>query len=68
MRCLLDFTPRSLKSAMRLANKLKTQTLLIVGSEELESGKYPLKRMHDGTQILVEEKEIFYKIENGLEN
>ena len=68
LRCLLDFTPRSLKSAMRLANKLKTQYLLIVGSEELESGKYPLKRMHDGTQILVEEKEIFYKIENGLEN
>ena len=68
LRCLLDFTPRSLKSAMRLANKLKTQYLLIVGSEELESGKYPLKRMHDGIQILVEEKEIFYKIENGLEN
>jgi histidyl-tRNA synthetase len=48
--CLYDFESRSLKSALRLANKLQAQYALIVGEKELQSGRYPLKRMSDGVQ------------------
>src|SRR5262245_51258476 len=37
-RVYLDFDPRSLKSQMRLADRLKAKTVLIVGDEELKSG------------------------------
>ena len=50
IRCVLDFETRSLKSAMRLANKLQAQHVLILGDSELLSGRFPLKRMSDGTQ------------------
>jgi len=58
IRCVLDFETRSLKSAMRLANKLQAQHVLILGDSELQIGKYPLKRMSDGTQREVHEVEI----------
>ena len=65
VRCFLDFAPRTLKSALRLANKLNAQHVLMVGDDELESGKYPLKRMRDGRQILVGEAEIVSRLRNG---
>ncbi|MCI0423399.1 MAG: histidine--tRNA ligase [Acidobacteria bacterium] len=58
IRCLLDFEARSLKSAMRLANKLQAQYVLILGETELQTGRYLLKRMTDGTQREVREVEI----------
>ena len=58
IHCVLDFETRSLKSAMRLANKLQAQHVLILGDSELPTGKYPLKRMSDGTQREVCEVEI----------
>jgi histidyl-tRNA synthetase len=58
IRCVLDFETRSLKSAMRLANKLQAQHVLILGDSELQTGKYPLKRMSDGTQREVQAEEI----------
>jgi len=57
VRCSLDFEPRSLKSAMRLANKIQAAHVLIIGDNELASGAYPLKRMADGTQIILSEKD-----------
>jgi len=50
LACLYDFESRSLKSALRLANKLQAQFVLIVGETELQSERYPLKRMSDGVQ------------------
>jgi histidyl-tRNA synthetase len=47
---LYDFESRSLKSSLRLANKLKAQFVLIVGETEIQSGQYSLKRMSDGVQ------------------
>lgn len=58
LRCILDFETRSLKSAMRLANKLHSRFVLILGDSELQSGKYVLKRMSDGQQTEVPESEI----------
>jgi histidyl-tRNA synthetase len=56
--CLYDFESRSLKSALRLANKLKAQFVLIIGEAEVESGRYQLKRMSDGKQIELSREEI----------
>jgi histidyl-tRNA synthetase len=50
IRCFLDFEARSLKSAMRLANKLQARHVLMIGDQELASEKYQLKRMSDGLQ------------------
>lgn len=58
LACLYDFESRSLKSALRLANKLQAQFVLIVGETELQSGRYQLKRMSDGEQIELSQDEI----------
>ena len=65
IRCFLDFVPRSLKSSLRLANKLQSGHVLIVGEKELEAGEFPLKRMRDGRQILVSEEEVVSRLGNG---
>jgi histidyl-tRNA synthetase len=46
----LEFTGGSLKSQLRLANKLNAGHVLIVGEAELASGKYQVKRMADSAQ------------------
>ena len=65
IRCSLDFAPRSLKSSLRLANKLGAGHVLIVGENELETGEFPLKRMRDGRQILVSQEEVVSRLGNG---
>lgn len=64
IRCFLDFVPRSLKSSLRLANKLQSDHVLIVGENELKTGEFPLKRMRDGRQILVGETEVVSRLGN----
>lgn len=56
--CYIDFDPRSLKSQLRLADKLAAQNVLIVGEDELKSNRYVLKAMSVGTQELVDEPEL----------
>ena len=65
VHCVLDFEPRTLKSALRLANKLQADHVLIVGENELKSGEFPLKRMRDGRQILVSEAKVVSSLGNG---
>ena len=48
-----DYDGGSMKSQMRKANKLACQFALIVGENEMKSGKYQLKDMSDGSQIEV---------------
>jgi histidyl-tRNA synthetase len=48
IRSMLDFEARSLKSLMRLANKLGARFVVILGDDELKKGRYLLKRMSDG--------------------
>ena len=65
VRCFLDFAPRSLKSSLRLANKLQAGHVLIVGENELKTGEFPLKRMRDGQQILVSQEEVVSRLGDG---
>lgn len=48
--CYLDFSGGSLKSQMRLANKIDAAHVLIIGEEELTSNRYTIKKMDDSSQ------------------
>ena len=43
---------------MRLANRLSSRFTCVVGEEEMNSGRFPLKRMEDGHQVTVAREEI----------
>lgn len=57
-RVYLDFDARSLKSQMRLADKLKAKSVIIIGDEELKSGTLVLRDMATKEQRTVKEEEI----------
>jgi len=48
--CYLDFSGGSLKSQLRLANRLKAEHVLIVGEDELAREQYTVKRLKDSKQ------------------
>lgn len=48
--CYLDFSGGSLKSQMRLANKLGAEHVLIIGEDELARERYSIKRLQDAKQ------------------
>jgi histidyl-tRNA synthetase len=57
-RAYLDFDGRSLKSQMRLADKLKAKGVLIIGDEELKSGTLVLRDMATKEQRNVREEDL----------
>jgi histidyl-tRNA synthetase len=57
-RVYLDFDSRSLKSQMRLADKLGAGSVIIIGEEELKSGKLLLRDMATKEQRTVTEGEL----------
>ena len=48
--CYLDYSGGTLKSQMRLANKLGAAHVLIIGENELARGIYSIKRLEDSRQ------------------
>jgi histidyl-tRNA synthetase len=48
--CYLDFSEGSLKSQMRLANRLRAEHVLIIGDDELARDKYSIKKLDDSKQ------------------
>ncbi len=57
-RVYLDFDGRSLKSQMRLADKLMAKSVVIIGDEELKSGTVILRDMATKEQRSVSEDEL----------
>jgi histidyl-tRNA synthetase len=57
-RVYLDFDSRSLKSQMRLADKLKAKSVIIIGDEELKSGSVVLRDMATKEQRTIKEEEL----------
>jgi histidyl-tRNA synthetase len=57
-RVYLDFDGRSLKSQMRLADKLKAKAVLIVGDQEMNSATMVLRDMATKEQRNVREEEL----------
>ncbi len=58
-RVYLDFDARSLKSQMRLADKLKAKSVIIIGEEELKSGTLVVRDMATKEQLNIKEEELF---------
>jgi histidyl-tRNA synthetase len=58
-RSYLDFDARSLKSQMRLADKLGAKSVVIIGDEELKSGNVVVRDMSTKEQRSVTEEELF---------
>jgi len=50
IECLLEFRSRGLKAHLGRASKLGASWVLIVGDNELRTGRYPLKEMASGRQ------------------
>jgi histidyl-tRNA synthetase len=50
IECHLEFNGGSLKSQMRLANKLNSEHVLIIGDDELARDRYVIRRMDDSSQ------------------
>jgi histidyl-tRNA synthetase len=48
--CYIDFSEGSLKSQMRLANKLRAEHVLIIGDNELARERFAIKRLEDSQQ------------------
>jgi histidyl-tRNA synthetase len=62
VRCHMEFDGGSLKSQFRLANKVGSKHVLIIGDSELQRGLYQIKRMADSQQreISSEGLEIYF--------
>ena len=61
-RVYIDFDARSLKSQMRLADKLKAKKVLIIGDEELKSGTVVLRDMATKEQRNIREEELIANV------
>jgi histidyl-tRNA synthetase len=57
-RVYFDFDSRSLRSQMRLADKLKAKSVIIIGDEELKSGTLVLRDMSTKEQKNVKAEEL----------
>ena len=57
-----DYEAGSMKSQMRKANKAQCQYSLIIGENELRSGKFVLKNMETGEQKECSEQELASEI------
>ena len=60
--CELDYQRRSLKAAMRLADKRKVNWVILVGEEERREGKVTLKNMKSGEQNRLSVEEVIEKV------
>lgn len=58
VECLIEFRDRSLRNQMSRADKLGATWVLIVGEDEVKSGKYQLKNMESGEQKACTQEEI----------
>jgi histidyl-tRNA synthetase len=66
-RVVLDPLPaKSLRSQMRRANDLGARFVLIMGEEEITSGRYTLKRMSDGAQVEIDETGMAAQLEEMI--
>lgn len=49
-----DYTRRSVKSQLKLANRQQAKFTMVIGEDELKNKQFKLKKMSDGTEISVQ--------------
>lgn len=62
----IDFEDRSLRSQMRIANRLQSLFSCVIGDEELTTGKLTVKRMHDGKKFNTNEKDLIHTLKKEI--
>ncbi len=60
--CDMDYSNKSLKAKMRLADKLKARFVLIIGDDELKSREYILRDMSSSEQYSVKKDNLLEKL------
>ena len=55
-------TPAKMNKQMKYANNRKVPHVILIGSEEMESGKLTLKNMEEGSQEKLELSEIIQRM------
>lgn len=60
--CEMDHMQRSLKSQLKLANKLRVRYVGIIGEDEADIQKVMLKNMQSGEQELIDYNEVQHKL------
>lgn len=63
---LMDFEHRSLKSSMKLADKVGAQLVLILGETELQTGQWALRSMKDSSQTTISAENWLSDIQKAL--
>ena len=61
----LDYRDRSVKAQMRLANRLKSRFVCVLGPEELTTGIYRLKDMADGSERELRREDLAAAVSGG---
>jgi histidyl-tRNA synthetase len=62
VKCICDWEKLSLRSHLRLAQKMQVDYVIIVGEEELQKEVFALRCMKEGEQFLVSYEELLKKI------
>jgi histidyl-tRNA synthetase len=60
--CEVDYQRRSVKAAMRQADKRKVEWVILVGDDEIQQGKVTLKNMKTGEQRLESLEEVVKQV------
>ncbi len=56
IRCEMDFLRRSIKAQMREANRISADYVLFIGKDEIEKGKFKIKDMKTGNEIMLRQE------------
>ncbi|HEY5673556.1 MAG TPA: histidine--tRNA ligase [Malonomonas sp.] len=66
VRAEMDYQGKSLKAQMRRANKLAATYVVVLGENELTSGRAQLKKMADGSQVEIALDALEETLKNGF--
>ena len=64
----IDYESRSLRSQMRMANRLQSLFSCVIGDEELTTGELTVKRMHDGKKFNTKEKDLIKMLKKEIKS
>ena len=60
-----DHASRSVKAQFKYAGKIGAKFVIVIGSNELESGEYTVKNMSDSTSVNVKEADVIAFLEQN---
>ena len=65
LECLLEYKPRGLRNQLGRANKVSASWTVIIGDDEMRTGRYQLKNMSTGDQAGVKLEDIIEAIKRA---